>query len=139
MPLTEVLKFLISKGFTPTPDMTKSDLCLAFKSLVESQPDFIRPPVLPMQQTPMQHSAMPHLPMQQTPVHQTVPAVNNMLAISQNNNMMQYPAYQAPMQQVCMDTGLILYLSIVIIDNEIIFFKKHLRKTNKYFFIGLAR
>lgn len=110
MPVIEVLKFLISKGFTPTPDMAKSDLCLAFKSLVESQPDYIRPSILPMDHTPMHHSIMPHLPIQQTSVQQTVPAANNMLAISQNNNMMQYQAYQTPMQQVNIANCFILYL-----------------------------
>lgn len=71
-----LLKFLISKGLIPTTDMTKADLCLAFKSLVESQPDYIRPPVQPMQMS--------------------VP--NNMLAISQNNNMMHPQPYQAVQQ-----------------------------------------
>jgi len=76
---TVLLKFLISKGLIPTTDMTKSDLCLAFKSLVENQPDYIRPPVQPIQMS--------------------VP--NNMLAITQNNNMMHTQPYQAATQQVC--------------------------------------
>lgn len=76
---TLLLKFLISKGLIPTTDMTKSDLCLAFKSLVENQPDYIRPPVQPIQMS--------------------VP--NNMLAISQNNNMMHTQPYQAAAHQVC--------------------------------------
>jgi len=74
--ITTLLKFLISKGLIPNTDMTKADLCLAFKSLVESQPDYIRPPVQPIQMS--------------------VP--NNMLAISQNNNMMHTFPYQAVQQ-----------------------------------------
>ncbi|XP_022165209.1 uncharacterized protein C3orf38 homolog [Myzus persicae] len=74
--VTTLLKFLISKGLIPSTDMTKADMCLAFKSLVESQPDYIRPPV--------QHIEM------------SVP--NNMLAISQNNNMMHTQPYQAVQQ-----------------------------------------
>jgi len=58
--------------------MTKADLCLAFKTLVENQPDYVRPPVQPIQMS--------------------VP--NNILAISQNNNMMHTQPYQA-VQQVC--------------------------------------
>lgn len=73
-----LLKFLISKGLIPTTDMTKSDLCLAFKSLVENQPDYIRPLVQPIQMS--------------------VP--NNMLAITQNNNMMRTQPYQAAAQQM---------------------------------------
>jgi len=77
--ITSLLKFLISKGLIPTTDMTKADMCLAFKSLVESQPDYIKPPVQPIQMS--------------------VP--NNMLAISQNNNMMHTNPYQT-VQQVFM-------------------------------------
>jgi len=76
--ITFLLKFLISKGLIPTTDMTKADLCLAFKSLIESQPDYIRPPVQPIQMS--------------------VP--NNVLAVSQNNNMMHTQSYQAAIQQV---------------------------------------
>lgn len=75
--MTGILKFLISKGLIPTPDMTKSDLCLAFKSLVENQPDYISQNVQPMQMS----------------------VANNMLALSQNNNMMQ-PPHPSLVQQV---------------------------------------
>lgn len=57
--------------------MTKSDLCLAFKSLVENQPDYISQQVRPIQ----------------------VPVGNNMLALSQNNNIMQSP-HHSLVQQV---------------------------------------
>ncbi|KAL5241031.1 hypothetical protein ACI65C_008441 [Semiaphis heraclei] len=80
--ITLLLKFLISKGLIPTTDMTKADLCLAFKSLIESQPDYIRPPVQPIQMS--------------------VP--NNVLAVSQNNNMMHTHSYQAAIQQMPMPT-----------------------------------
>lgn len=56
--------------------MTKADLCLAFKTLVESQPDYVRPPVQPIQMS----------------------FPNNMLAISQNNNIMHTQPYQAVQQ-----------------------------------------
>lgn len=79
-PLINIMTFLISKGVMSTPDMTKSDMCIAFKTLVESQPDYIKPSVQPMQ-----------MPL----------ANNNMLAYSQNNNMMHCHPYQAPIQQVC--------------------------------------
>lgn len=62
-----------------TPDMTKSDMCIAFKTLVESQPDYIRPSVQPMQ----------------------IPITNNTLPLFQNNNMMHCQPYQTPIQQVC--------------------------------------
>ncbi|XP_015370239.1 PREDICTED: uncharacterized protein C3orf38 homolog [Diuraphis noxia] len=74
--ITTLLKFLISKGLVPTTDLTKADMCLAFKSLVESQPDYIRPPAQPIQMS----------------------GPNNMLAISQNNNMMHTYPYQAVQQ-----------------------------------------
>ncbi|XP_001952368.3 uncharacterized protein C3orf38 homolog, partial [Acyrthosiphon pisum] len=80
--ITTLLKFLISKGLIPTTDMTKADLCLAFKSLIESQPDYIRPPVQPIQMS--------------------VP--NNMLEVSQNNNMMHTQPYQAAVQMMPMPT-----------------------------------
>jgi len=77
---TMLLKFLISKGLIPTTDLTKADLCLAFKSLLENQPDYIRPPAQSVQMS--------------------VP--NNVLAISQNNNMMHTQPYQAAVQQMPM-------------------------------------
>jgi len=85
-----LLKFLISKGLIPTTDMTKADLCLAFKSLLENQPDYIRPPAQSIQMS--------------------VP--NNMLAISQNNNMMHTQPYQAAVQQVCIVVNYINYIYI---------------------------
>jgi len=77
-----LLKFLVSKGFIPATDLTKADLCLAFKVLVENQPDYIRPPVQPIQISVPNYS---------------------MLAVSQNNNMMHTQPYQAVVQQVCVD------------------------------------
>lgn len=88
-PVTVVLKFLIFKGLTPTPEMTKSDLCLAFKSLVESQPDYCKPP--PTQQI----------------FHSQMPVANSMFALSQNNNLMHPQLCQAPIQQVCIQLLLI--------------------------------
>lgn len=85
-PQTNVLKFLICKGLTPQPDMTKGDLCLAFKTLIESHPNYIRPSVQPVQSIQSM---------------QMMPAASNMLALSQNNNMMHVPPYQSHMQQVC--------------------------------------
>lgn len=58
--------------------MTKSDLCLAFKSLIECQPDYVKP-------------------------IQQMPVFNNTSASTQNNNMMQPQLYQAPIQQVCIE------------------------------------
>lgn len=89
IPLTGILKFLISKGLIPTPDMTKGDLCLAFKSLVENQPDYISQLVQPMQMS------MP----------------NNMLALSQNNNMMQ-PPHHSLVQQVTITIKLYKIINI---------------------------
>lgn len=71
VPLTDILKFLMTKGITPLPDTTKSELSMAFKSLVESQPDYIRPTAQYIQ--PMQ-----------------MPNANNMLALGQNHNMMMH-------------------------------------------------
>jgi len=93
-PVTVVLKFLIFKGITPTPEMTKSDLCLAFKSLIESQPDYGKPP---MQQI----------------FHSQMPVANNMLALSQNNNMMHPQLCQAPIQQVCIQLLLVEHSLVV--------------------------
>lgn len=82
VPILNLLKFLISKGMIPFPNMTKSDLCIAFKTLVESQPDYVKPSV---QIQPFQCTQMP--------------MVNNMIDLSQNNNMMMQH-YQPPVQQV---------------------------------------
>lgn len=81
IPMTYLLKFLISKGMIPLPEMTKSDLCVAFKTLVESQPDYVKPLV---QIQPFQCTHMP---------------VVNTMELSQNNNMMMQH-YQPPIQQV---------------------------------------
>jgi len=91
-PVTVVLKFLIFKGLTPTPEMTKNDLCLAFKSLVESQPDYGKP-------------SMQHI------FHSQMPVTNNMFALSQNNNMMHPQLCQAPIQQVC-----IMYIILLLVE-----------------------
>jgi len=74
-PVSNLLKFLISKGFMPTPQMTKTDLCLAFKSLIECQPDYVKP-------------------------IQQMPVANNILALTQNNNMMHPQLYQVPIQHL---------------------------------------
>lgn len=84
--------------------MTKGDLCLAFKTLVENQSDYTKPmvqPIQPMQMQPIQSMQMqqPIQSMQMQPVQpMQMPVANNALALSQNNNMMHYQSYQAPMQ-----------------------------------------
>lgn len=104
VPITSLLKFLISKGLVPKPDMTKADLCLAFQTLIENQPDYTKPPMQPIQ--PMQMQSMqsiqmqPMQSMQMQPIQpMQMPVANNALALSQNNNTMHYQSYQAPMQQ----------------------------------------
>lgn len=109
-----MLKFLISKGLTPRSDMTKSDLCLAFKMLVESQPDYFKSPVQPSQmsiqpshmpiqtaQMSIQQTQMPIQPMQMPVQPGQMPFANNMMALPQNNNMMHYQPCQPQIQQVC--------------------------------------
>lgn len=98
-----MLKFLISKGLVPKPDMTKAELCFAFKTLIENQPDYTKPPVQPiqpMQMQPMQMQSIQMQPMQMQPVQpMQMPVANNALALSQNNNTMHYQSYQVPMHQ----------------------------------------
>lgn len=66
----DLLKFLISNGMASGSIMTKNELCMAFRTLIESQPDYVQPPT---------HYALP----------QQMPVANNILPIAQNNNMMQ--------------------------------------------------
>lgn len=66
VPITTLLRFLLSKGIKiPRSYISRTSLCLAFKSLIERQPDYMIQPVQPM--------LVPY---------------NNMLAITQNNNIM---------------------------------------------------
>lgn len=68
----------------PTADMSRSDLCLAFKTLIESQPDYITPSVQ-IQSTPQMQIA----------------SANNMLALAQNNNVMNYQPNQIVSTFIC--------------------------------------
>lgn len=124
IPITALLKFLISKGLEPTPGMTKNDLCLAFKMLVESQPDYYKSPIQPSQMS-IQPSQIPVQPIQmsvqpaqmsiqptQMPIQPgQMPFANNMMALSQNNNMMHYQPCQPQIQQVC----IFIYISKCLI------------------------
>lgn len=69
VPLNDILKFLILKGLKPTTNLNRSSLCLAFKTLIESQPDFSKPLVQFQSTSQFQMTA------------------DNMLALAQNNNM----------------------------------------------------
>lgn len=76
--------------------MTKADLCLAFQTLVENQPDYTKPPAQPVQPIQMQ----PIQPMQMQPIQSMqLPVANNVLSLPQNNNTMHYQSYQATMPQ----------------------------------------
>lgn len=100
VPLVAVYKYLIGKGLSPTPAMTKSDVCLAFKSLIEHQSGYSKQPVQPIQ--PIQ----PIQPMQ-------MPFASILPAMPQNNNMMQCQPYQIqPVQQVCINSNKKMYKMI---------------------------
>lgn len=92
-PLTSVFKFLIYKGLTPSPELTKADLCMVFKSLVENQPDYT-------------HSSANSIPSIQAPI------INNIRAFPQNNNMMHVQPYQLSIEQVRINVDFIDFYKI---------------------------
>ncbi|VVC31476.1 Uncharacterised protein C3orf38 (DUF4518) [Cinara cedri] len=85
VPITNLLKFLISKGLVPLPNPSKSDLILAFKTLIENQPDYVKPI------QPPQPKMQPFQSMQ-------MPVAINMMESPQNNNMTQH--YYPPVQPI---------------------------------------
>lgn len=109
-PVVDILKFLIFKGFTPTPQMTKGDLCLAFKSLIENQPDYI------------------------SPLTQQMPVTNNMLALTQSNTTQPQSCYTPVQQQVCIKL-LMVERNLVIIhvlNIDIYFLVTYVNVNTKY-------